>query len=198
MKMKIFYVSVIVSLVVSGVFLVIFFPFQTEEVSVLRGQSEAFESLLPTESALPHGLSAESVSLFAQNVPEDVRAYPATPSVSQPAVPPLVEQQSAVVPLQPIGPTAPVSYIYFYTGVAVRPVPTATVVYTSAPVAPIVRPVVAPVPVVQSYSVPVFVPQIVPSRVGAPKLVYTNGVVIKPKVYYPRQPVRNSLRGVTP
>jgi hypothetical protein len=51
---------------------------------------------------------------------------------------------------------------------------------------------------VSAYGVPVFFPKVVPSRVGSPKLVYTNGVVIKPKVYFPHQPVRNSLRGVTP
>jgi hypothetical protein len=93
-------------------------------------------------------------------------------------------------------PTAsPVSYIYFYTGVPVRPTQAATtIVYTNGggfmPA--------APAPLAQSFAVPVFVPQVVPSRVGAPKLVYSNGVVIKPRVYFPNQPVRNSVRAFTP
>ena len=194
--------TLLVSLTVAGVFLVVFLPFQEQDTSLLQDQSASFASLLPAESDQPHGLSAESISLFAQNVPDDIRAVPATPAVIQPTTPPVIEQQAAVIPLHSVKASAPVSYVYFYTGVPVRPVPTATVVYsaglTPATQVPIVRPVVAPVPVMQSYSVPVFVPRVVPSRVGAPKLVYTNGVVIKPQVYYPRQPVRNALRGVTP
>ena len=207
--MKIVYGTIVASLLVSltaaGVFLIIFFPFQEKDDSLLHGQSASFASLLPTESDQTHGLSAESVSLFAQNVPDDVRAVPAAPSVVLPVVPPVIEQQSASVPQQSAGTVAPISYVYFYTGVPVRPLPTASVLYTAvpasvaqAPFVPIVRPAAAPMPVVQSFSVPVFYPQVISSRVGAPKLVYTNGVVVKPKVYYPRQPLRNSLRGVTP
>ena len=55
-----------------------------------------------------------------------------------------------------------------------------------------------PVSMVRANVVPVFVPQVAPSRFGAPRLVYPNGVVIKPQVYYPGQPVRNTIRGFTP
>lgn len=196
--MKIVYAITFVSLVAAGILLAVFFPFQEKDSSILHDQSESLSSLLLTEPASPHGLSAESISLFAQNVPDDVRAIPAPLSVLQPNTPPGIELQSAAVPQQSVESATPFSYFYFYTGVpVVRPVPTTTIVYTATPV-PIVRPTIAPLPVVQPYAVPIFVPKVVPSRVGAPKLVYTNGVVIKPKVYYPRQPLRNSIRGVTP
>lgn len=48
------------------------------------------------------------------------------------------------------------------------------------------------------YSQPVYMPRTVPSRFGAPKLVYPNGVVVKPKVYVPGRPIKNTLRAVTP
>ena len=60
---------------------------------------------------------------------------------------------------------------------------------------PVVGPIVPMVPV---YPQPVFTPTVVPSRIGSPKLVYPNGVVIKPKVYFPNQPLKNTLRAVTP
>jgi hypothetical protein len=115
--------------------------------------------------------------------------------VAPPVVVPVSEQQ----PPPPAKSAEPTSYVYFFTGVPVRPAPM-TVVYTGGftSTVPVVS-VVPTMPVVQqTYSVPIFTPQVVPSRVGAPKLVYTNGVVIKPKVYYPKQPLRNSLRGITP
>ena len=91
-------------------------------------------------------------------------------------------------------PAAPVSYIYFFTGVPVKPAPTATVFYSGG----FASVTAASTQTMQTYAVPVFVPQIVPSRVGAPKWVYSNGVVIKPKVYFPNQPIRNTVRVVTP
>lgn len=45
---------------------------------------------------------------------------------------------------------------------------------------------------------PVFFPNVVPKRHGAPKLVYPNGVVVKPKVYVPGRPLKNAIRAVTP
>ena len=198
--MKIIYATIFGSLVATGVFLVLFSPFQEKDASVLQDLSESIESLLPTktESDLPHGTPTESVSLtlFAQNVPDDVCSIPTVISVLPSTIPSVIEQQSATVPQQST--ENAVSYVYFYTGVPVRPVvPTATVVYMGG-FTPVVPVPTVQMPVVQPYSIPIFVPQVVPSRVGTPKLVYTNGVVVKPKVYYPRQPVRNSLRGVTP
>ena len=197
--MKITYIAVLLSLVVAGVFGVFFSHFLAQEKnsSVLHEQSASLASLLPTEADVSQGMSAESIAIFAQNVPGDIQAVPVTPIVSQPITPPVVELQSATVPLQSVSNAAPVTYIYFYTGVPVRPVntgglmPVGQVSIASVPIVP-------PAPVVRSYTVPIFFPQVVPSRVGAPRLVYTNGVVIKPKVYYPHQPLRNSLRGVTP
>ena len=146
---------------------------------------------------MPHGMTAESAALFAQNIPSEVRATPAPQATPQPTEVPIVEQQSATMPLQsipqlPVKTAAPVSYVYFYTGGLAPAAPAPIAIAPAAPV------VFAPMPVVHSYSAPVFFPQVVPSRVGAPKLVYTNGVVIKPKVYYPHQPIRNSFRGFTP
>ena len=106
--------------------------------------------------------------------------------VSQPMLAQASSHGAAPVPPLPTAVPAPTSspaaYFLFYTGVPVLPNPN-----------PMVQ-----APMVQSFAAPVFVPQVVSSRVGPPRWVYSNGVVIKPKVYYPRQPLRNSIRGVTP
>lgn len=94
---------------------------------------------------------------------------------------------------------APSSYIYFFTGIPVpqTPMPTAPVmqfVYTRG----FTSVSMTSTPVVQSYAVPTFVPQVVPSRIGAPKWGHSNGVVIKPTVYFPHQPLRNAMWFVVP
>ena len=61
-----------------------------------------------------------------------------------------------------------------------------------------VMPVMPVYPMTQKPVVPVYAPEVRSSHFGAPKLVYPNGVVIKPKVYYPNQKLRNVLRAVTP
>jgi len=134
------------------------------------------------------------------------------PAILQQWVAPSTRAPSAVVPqslvvqseetekLPPLAPatsstsTAPASYVYFYTGVPVKPMPIPAVVYANG----FTTITVVPTSSIHSYVVPVFTPQVVPSRIGAPKLVYSNGVVIKPKVYFPNQPARNVLRGITP
>ena len=177
------------------VILAVFLPPEQPKPSSLSEQAASFAPLLP-ETDVPGEIPSELAVPFAQAVPQGVYPVPATPH-------PWVVTSSRVVPVQgqPVppplpAPVAPVSYVYFYTGVPAQPAPTATTVYYytgggSTPVA-------VSAPMVQSYMVPVFVPQVVPSRVGAPKWVYSNGVVIKPKVYFPHQPVRNSFRVVTP
>jgi len=160
----------------------------------------------PTPIPTPTPPSAPITTPTPIPTPTPTPVPPSAPATTQvPETDVLTEQEPPSAPaLQPPAPhVAPASYIYFYTGVPVRsvPVPTAVVntgVFTPAAPALPVSAVPVSMPVVQSYGVPVFVPRVVPSRVGAPKLVYSNGVVIKPKVYFPHQPVRNSLRGVTP
>jgi len=177
---------------------------------------------------VPGEAAAVPAPPFGRNVPGAVTPVAAITQVSSPALAQTQEQESApilpppspaVVPADffvPAGPasieaeaaeavsaavTAPVQYIYFYTGIPVRSVPATPMVHTNGAMPYISMTSVTPaqpMPIIQSYAVPVFVPQVVPSRVGAPKWVYSNGVVIKPKVYFPRQPVRNSIRGLTP
>jgi len=103
--------------------------------------------------------------------------------------------------------TVPDSYVYFYTGVPIRTVPPPAAVGFSGglgflPAAPVVTtpvsttPILMPsIPVVQSYGVPVFVPQVVPSPAGVSPLFFTNGFVIQPNVYYPKEPLRTPLWG---
>ena len=194
--MKANYVIIIlVLLVFAGICLVKLIPFGKDESSILSDQAVLFTSLLPKEVAIPNEVSAEFVVPFTQNVSGNVRPVVVPPGeVPQPVVKPVEGQQPAptmVLPLSSSSVSAPVSVVYFYTGVPVRSA-APIVVYTGVSV-----PAVTPVPVAQSFVMPVFVPQIVPSRVGMPKWVYSNGVVIKPKVYYPNQPVRNSFRAVT-
>ena len=139
-------------------------------------------------------------------------------SVPAPIPPPSIVPQSFVVAMTDVetppapaseAPSSPAtaaspSYIYFYTGIPVRPTPTTTSPIPVSPASTIfytggfASVTVVPTPVAKTHVVPIFTPQTVPSRVGAPKWVYSNGVVIKPKVYFPHQPFRNALRGVTP
>jgi len=213
-------IAALALLILAGVFWANFLSLKKQELSVLHEQTSPFESLLPRESDLPADTLAEPAPLCAQHVPVwNARPTPPpnppaplpaftpiipvpTPATPQVPVPDVATAQEPLPPLPsaPASHTAPASYIYFYTGVPVQavpilPVPAAATSITSVSTVPM--PMVS-MPVVSPYSVPVFVPRVVPSRIGSPKLVYTNGVVIKPKVYYPHQPVRNSLRGVTP
>ena len=162
--------TILVSLALLSAFLVQWISNIKEEPPVFQEQTASFSSLLAEEFEAPRGVSAESAAPFAQNFPGAISPVPPPP-----------------VPTQPLETNASPAYIYFFTGIPVRPAPTTVFMYTTTPA-----------PAVQSYAVPVFVPQVVPSRVGAPKLVYSNGVVIKPKVYFPNQPARNVIRGVTP
>ena len=198
--MKAVYVAVLALLILTGVFLADFFSFQEPTSSILHDQATPFESLLPQDPDSLVKVTAEASPLFAQQVPSgNVRPVPvlAPPPVFEPIPEPDLLTVPAPFPAAPVpqpslpdAVPAPGSYIYFFTGVPVQSVPMpSAVVYTNTyphgftPATP---------------AMPVFVPQVVPSRVGVPKWVYPNGVVIKPKVYYPHQPVRNTLRGVTP
>ena len=200
--MRVIYTAILAGLILVGVFLMNFLPFKGGDSSLLQDQAASLASLLPGEAYSPSPASAEHSPHVAQNVSGDVLADSMVPVLPLPVVAPAqqkVKTQQAVPTLvQPVGTAAPVSYVYFYTGVPVRSAPMTTVVYTGGLTTAAPAPVMPMMPVVQPYAVPVFVPRVVPSRVGAPKLVYSNGVVIKPTVYYPRQPVRNAVRGVTP
>lgn len=49
------------------------------------------------------------------------------------------------------------------------------------------------------YTVPYYtMPYMAPSVFGMPKMVYPNGMVVKPKVYMPGQPLKNTIRAITP
>ena len=141
----------------------------------------------------------------------DVAEQPVAQQFSPPAVVGAVEASQTVLP-QTVSPPTPAasaepSYVYFYTGVPVQPAPAAVFVYASGTVHTVpmsMVPPASPPPVsgqvrtVRTHVVPVFTPQVAPSRFGAPRLVYSNGVVIKPTVYFPNQPMRNTIRGFTP
>jgi len=204
--MRAIYVAALALLILAGVFLANFLSFQEQTPSILHDQAPPFESLLPQEPDAIVEAPAECSPLCAQHVPAwDSRPTPEpipvptleplSPPIPEPDVLTVQEPSDQITPVvpppDPVTVPAPISYIYFLTGVPVQPAPTvpmpSAVVYSTGFM-----------PVVQSYSMPVFVPRVVPSRVGSPKWVYPNGVVIKPKVYYPQQPVRNVLRGVTP
>ena len=199
---RIIYIVIIAGFVVVSIFLVNFLPFKGENSSILQDQAASLASLLPEETDSPSATSAEPSPQFAQKVSGDVHSVPTVSVVPLPVVAPAHEkvktQQSVPALTQPVGTVAPASYVYFYTGVPVQSAPATTIVYTGGLMTAAPARVMPVMPVVQPYAVPVFVPRVVPSRVGAPKWVYSNGVVIKPTVYYPRQPVRNVVRGVTP
>jgi len=207
--MKKTYIAILGVFILLSVVLVNWNPWAKKEPSsILQDQAAVLEPFL-----LPDAKPAEVAVSCAQNVPAPIHPAPSVPQsiTPPPAMLPPTTAPSVTVP-PPIAPVAtvtapapqqqpvaaPVSYIYFYTGVPVRPAQaTNTIVYTTGYTTTGVIPTV-PMPVAQSFVVPVFVPQVVQSRVGAPKLVYSNGVVIKPKVYFPNQPVKNTLRFVAP
>jgi hypothetical protein len=157
-------------------------------------ESESWVSLLPNAAL------AESAPAVAQN------AIAAEPKRTVPPVrtEPLNEAPQGISAVQQETPKL-VPFVYYYS---LPPRHYNPVVHYVLPAMPAVQPVqpvqpivVAPQPVQQVPQpvLPIYYPQqVVPSRFGSPKLVYPNGVVIKPKVYFPRQPVRNSLRAVTP
>jgi hypothetical protein len=202
------YIIIIALFILAGALVVNFLPSQGCDSCLLHDQMASLSLLLPQETDFPDGVPAEASPHVGQIVPGGIRPVPAPPLTPIPASPqqPVPTQEIEFVPLAPLpqeqAPSGiaapPVSYVYFYTGVPVWSVPKTTIIYSGGQTVAVSAPVAPMMPVVQPYSVPVFVPQVVPSRVGAPKLVYSNGVVIKPKVYYPRQPLRNSIRGVTP
>ncbi|MCL2005048.1 MAG: hypothetical protein FWG73_02680 [Planctomycetaceae bacterium] len=142
----------------------------------------------------------------------DLAEQPVAQQFSPPAVVGAVDVPQTVSPTVPtLAPaeSAPPPYVYFYTGVPVQPAPTAVFVYAggavhsvpmsmSPPAAPSPAPASGQARVVRTHIIPVFTPQVAPSRFGAPRLIYSNGVVIKPTVYFPNQPVRNTVRGFTP
>ena len=194
--MKYTYIVAPVLIILVGMFFAGYLPNRESDSSALREQTESLVSLLPHEYDGTRGTMAEGSAPIAQNVPGTVRSVqpppapkPVAPAKEQPTVPALPQPKESATP---------VSYIIFYTGVPVRSAPTTTFVYTGVVPPAVQAPIVPVVPVVQANAVPIFVPRVVPSRVGPPKLVYTNGVVIKPRVYFPNQPVRNTIRGVTP
>ena len=171
-------------------------PLALPQLLVEPAEEQSVPELVIPESVISESIITVPSSIVPQSF---VVAMTDRETLSTPAL---------AVPSSPATVATP-SYIYFYTGIPVRPVPMAT---PPMPIAPmntmfyaggfssvtVVPTPVAQTPVAQMQVVPIFTPRTVPSRVGAPKLVYSNGVVIKPKVYFPNQPFRNTLRGVTP
>jgi hypothetical protein len=185
--MKHTYIVALALIILMGMFLANYLPIRENGSAVLRERTESFVSLLPHGDRYSE-TRAEVSAPVAMNTSSTVRSAPqlVAPVKEQPTAPALPAFKESA---------PPATYLIFYTGTPVRHVPTTTVVYVPPTVQTSIVPVV---PVVQPQAVPIFVPQVVPSRVGPSKLVYSNGVVIKPRVYFPHQPVRNSIRGVTP
>ena len=176
--MKKTYTVIAVSLLVVGIVLFIWHPLGKQEPApIFQDQAAPLALLLPPENEFMDMVFPE-----AQN--GDVCVSSAS-AILPADIPQPQEQQLSVAPVVT---SSPVSYVYFFTGIPVRPTQQTTIFYTNG-----LTPVPL-VPVTQTYVAPVFVPQIVPSRVGTPRLVYSNGVVVKPKVYFPNQPVRNTVR----
>jgi hypothetical protein len=101
-------------------------------------------------------------------------------------VPPEVEQPVVLEQPKSLETAAsPKFYLYFYTGVPVRTVPS-NVVYTG----------VVSIPTTQNFAGPVFMPLIPPVQVRTFQFVYSTGfaysthTVAAPVVYYPIQTVR--------
>ena len=98
---------------------------------------------------------------------------------------------TTVAPVAVATATTPVSHVYFYTGIPVRPapvpiVPMNTFVYASS----YASVVFTHTSVMQPYVVPAFTPQVVPVWVGTPTLVYSNEVIFNSQFYCPHYPVR--------
>jgi len=191
-------------------------PFAYE---VLPAPAIAQPSELPVELSELFAEAAEEVPVF-----EPILIQPTV--VLQPLVP-LQEEVAEMdelpvfISVDPVqaAPAAPAStaplYVYFFTGIPVQSSPVQSTLPQPAPMQPTPMPTAfyaggwahtgglmpvtfVPAPVIQTHVIPVFTPRVVPSRVGAPKLVYPNGVVIRPTVYFPNQPIRNVFRAVTP
>jgi hypothetical protein len=183
--MKKTHTATLVLFVLVSILLVAITFTKKKDATVIDGHVESLESLLPQEvdKAL-----AEPAALFSRKDLGGLRPtqviVPLSP-VKEVPPPAKGQQYSGTIPT--------VSYVYFYTGVPVRPIPMSNIVYTSQ-----ITPATPAMPVAQPLAVPIFIPQVVPAQRGAPKLVYTNGVVIRPKVYYPNQPFRNSMLRFTP
>lgn len=90
--------------------------------------------------------------------------------------------------LSATGVTYPQPVVTYYGGTYVAPAPVITY-YGGTYIAP--APVVGPVPVVTYYGGPVVAPAPVTYYYGPPAVVRT-------KVYYPYQPVRNFFKAITP
>jgi len=185
------YIAVLASFVLVSILLANWFSTgKKESTSILQDRAASLSSLLP-----PENVSADIAAPVAQNVPSATRS----PQMGSPSPTVAVSPQEQAPAQKPTATPAPVSFIYVYTGVPVRPAPISYIVYAGGGVPPTGGQTNAvPVPVSQPFAIPVFVPQVVPSRVGPPKWVYSNGVVIKPKVYFPNQPVRNTVRYAVP
>lgn len=101
----------------------------------------------------------------------------------------MIAQESACVPCPVAQPMMyPMQSMYYTPLVPMQPV--------ACPYQPIPYP-----PVVQPAMLPVYMPSMVlPSRFGhgSPRLIYPNGVIVKPKVYIPGQPLKNAVRAITP
>ena len=218
MKKTCIYIATCASLVLAGIILARFFPLEQGETPSLLSEEMSFASFLPEGLEVPREMIAAPAVPFAleylpahavdqpQEQPSELVELFVKPSGEQPVpepailLPPVMQQSHVVsveessAPVPSKSTSAAPSYIYFYTNIPVQSTPLDTTVHTSN----FTTVTVAPVPVVRSYVVPVFTPQVVPSRTGAPKLIYSNGVVIKPKVYFPHQPLRNTVRAATP
>jgi len=94
------------------------------------------------------------------------------------------------VAYMPVGPTPVVSYYTPAPAVGYGPV-VATSYYAPAPYSAI-----APAP--YYVAAPVVTPYYVASPVAVGPVYYGRPAIVRPKVYYPGQPVRNVLRAVTP
>lgn len=205
---KTIYVLVGASLILGGVFLGWLLRGGQNDVPAPPDNTESSTPIVPVESTeptepnvhetvlvKPENTLEESIVPPSPNISdENVQAVPEVASVQPAAVPPIdvppitvtPTEEMSPAPAQPPAPASvpptpsPVSYLYFYTGVPVHPMPS-SVVYTSG-----FMPAVS-IPVVQPYIVPVFVPQI-PKRIEMSRIVYWNCVVIQPQVYwvYPR------------
>jgi len=173
--------------------------------------SVASEAPLAPAISLPLELPVELSELFTEPAEELPVSEPVLiqPSVVLQSLVALREEAAVVEELPSIEPVqatlcTPVpavpKYIYFYTGIPVQPAPMPAMVHTGGVLhtGGFMSVTFVPAPVIQSPVIPVFTPRVVPSRVGAPRLIYSNGVVIRPTVYFPNQPFRNVLRAVTP
>jgi len=204
------YITVFVLLVLVGLFLAGGWgvPVGHQGSSVISEEAALLSLLLPAVEDMPNESLAECISPFAQNV-SDVRPVLAAlqPLIAPlPAIQPVDIEQAplaaplpaSVLPAVSAVPAVPVSLVYFHNGPPTFvPAPVVRPIVPAFPIVPL-KPTIYTVAPMPPPVVPVFIPQIVPSRVGMPKLVYPNGVVIKPKVYFPHQPARNTLRSVTP